>query len=95
MTTIARQASLRIADRTAPLAGLVTKALANAEFEAIVADIDFATVTIDGDQREYDFDCQICCQGADYLYARQTEHGEHVEACETCVDTYRLAYAAD
>lgn len=94
MTTIAREARIRFANSTAPLAGLVTKAQIQARFDSIVAD-NFATVTINTDAPEYDFDCQICCEGTDYLYARQTEHGEHVEACETCVDTYRLAYIAD
>ena len=92
MTTIARQANLRIADHTAVLAQLVI----NARFAAIVADIDFPAVTIDADvEPEHDYHCEICGEGTDFLYTRLDEDGDEVEACETCVDTYRLAYAAD
>ena len=91
MTTIARQANLRIADHTAALARLVI----NARFNAIVADINFPAVTIDADEVEHDHHCEICGEGTDFLFTRLDEDGDEVEACETCVDTYRLAYAAD
>jgi hypothetical protein len=45
-----------------------------------------------------DFDnCEMpmCGLPAAYLYTRLTEDGDEVRACETCVDTHHLAYAAD
>jgi len=43
---------------------------------------------------EFD-NCQVCGEPAAYLYTRLDEDGDEIEVCETCVDTYRLAYAAD
>ncbi len=40
-------------------------------------------------------DCEMCGQAAAYLYARLTEDGDEVRACETCVDTHRLSHVAD
>lgn len=39
--------------------------------------------------------CQLCGQPAAYLFERLTEDYEPVRACETCVDTHHLGYAAD
>lgn len=86
--TIARHARIRFADETAPLAQVV------ARFAEIVAGIkdDFPAVVVDDDLTEYEFDCQMCGDGVDEVFCRLTEDGDKVEACERCVNKYRLGY---
>lgn len=88
-TTIARQARIRFADATAPLAQVVI----NAKFAAIVADL-IADIEAedDADFDEYEFDCQMCGDGCDEIFHRLTEDGEQVDACEWCVNEHNLAY---
>ena len=87
-TTIARQARIRFADQTAPLAQLVI----NAKFAAIVADL---IAEIEADVEEFEFDCGMCGDGAHHISPRLTEDYEPVEACDTCIDEYNLDYCAD
>lgn len=89
-TTIARQARIRFADETAPLAQVVI----NARFAAIVADL-IAEIEAEDDIEEFEFDCQVCGDGTHEIFPRMTEDYEPVEACEDCVNTYHLGYVAD
>ncbi|NUQ98300.1 MAG: hypothetical protein HOY79_17710 [Streptomyces sp.] len=88
-TTIARQARIRFADQTAPLAQVII----NARFAAIVADL--ITEIEDDLVEEFEFECQVCGDGVHEIFHRLTEDYEPVEACERCVDEYRLGYCAD
>lgn len=87
-TTIARQARIRFADQTAPLAQLVI----NAKFAAIVADL---IAEIEAGAEEFEFDCQMCSNGVHKVSSRLTEDYEPVEACDTCIDAYNLGYVAE
>lgn len=43
-----------------------------------------------------DFDnCEMCGHPAAYLFARLTEDGNEINACEACVDEYHLGHIAD
>lgn len=89
-TTIARQARIRFADETAPLVQVVI----NAQFAAIVAGLA-AEIEAEDDVEEFEFDCQVCGEGVDEVFCRLTEDRDKVEACERCVNKYRLAYVED
>lgn len=89
-TTIARQARIRFADATAPLAQLVI----NARFNAIVASLIAETET---ESRE--FQCELCPFGTDdqsdlYLRLDYSDNTE-IQACETCCETKDLGYVAE
>lgn len=91
-TTIARQARIRFADATAPLAQVVI----NARFAVIVADLITEIETdLDDDVEEFEFECQMCGDGAHEVFSRMTEDYEPVEACERCVDEHNLGYCAE
>lgn len=97
-TTIARQARIRFADETAPLAQVVINAQATVEAESLAADLiadieNYLAQPLEAD--EFDYDCQMCGEGVDEVFCRLTEDGDKVEACETCVNKYRLAYVED
>lgn len=97
-TTIARQARIRFADETAPLAQVVINAQAAAEAESLAADLiaDIENYLAQPQEAvEFDYDCQMCGEGVDEVFCRLTEDGDKVKACETCVDTYNLGYAAE
>jgi hypothetical protein len=91
-TTIARQARIRFADATAPLAQMVI----NAQFAAIVASLIAET---ENNTDEYEFTCELCPFGTDNqsdLYARLDEDGTEIHVCEHCADTVAgLGYLAD
>ncbi len=90
MTTIARQANIRIADRTAALAQLVI----NAKFAAIIAD-NFPTT----ETPAYDFYCALCPFGTDNpaeIFTRiDNRDGAEIECCEHCADHADVSYIAD
>lgn len=90
MTTIARQANIRIANRTSALAQVVI----NARFAAIVADL-ITEIETDTADEEFEFDCQMCGNGAHEIFSRLTEDYEPVDACETCIAENHLGYCAD
>lgn len=96
MTTIARQATIRIANATSDLAQLVTKAQLHAEFAAIVADIDFATVTVDADEHEFEFTCEWTGHGTDEIYVRiDNRDGHEISVCEYHADHADVSRIAD
>lgn len=78
MTTIARQANIRIADRTSSLATLVIQA----KFAAIIeveAD-EFTT-------------CPLCGHATAETFTRiDNRDGSECEICETCADTADVSY---
>jgi hypothetical protein len=89
MATIARQANIRIANLTAPLAQLVI----NARFAAIVAD-NFGTVVIDAD--EFEFTCEWNGHGTNETFTRiDNRDGSEISACEHHADTADVSYIAD
>ena len=91
-TTIARQARIRFADATAPLAQVVI----NARFAAIVADLVAEIEAEDEDDiEEFEFDCMMCGCGTDEVFPRLTEDYEPVDACQGCIDEHNLGYCAD
>lgn len=96
-TTIARQARIRFADQTAPLAQVVINAQATAEAESLAADLiaDIENYLAQPLEAEFDYDCQMCGEGVDEVFCRLTEDGDTVFACERCVDEHNLGYAAE
>ena len=95
MTTIAREARIRFANATAPLAGLVTKAQIQAQFDSIVAD-NFATVTIDASIEDYEFTCEWTGHGTDEVYVRlDNRDGAEISVCEYHADHADVSYIAD
>lgn len=86
MTTVARQANIRIADRTAALAQLVI----NAKFAAIIERFD----EIDADEDL--LTCELCAHRDTYLYARiDNRDGAEIRVCETCADEGDVSYVED
>lgn len=86
MTTIARQANLRIADRTGALAQLVI----DAKFAAIIDRFD----EIDADEDL--LTCELCAHRDTYLYARiDNRDNTEIRVCETCADTADVSYVED
>lgn len=82
-TTIARQARIRFAKETTPLAQIVI----NAKFAAIVA----------GLAAELELDtCQICYRDTAELYTRiDNRDGLECACCEDCADNGDVSWLAD
>lgn len=80
-TTIARQARIRFADQTAPLAQVVI----NAKFATIVeTEVDEFTT------------CPMCGHATAEVFTRiDNRDGAEIEICETCADTQDVSYCAD
>lgn len=93
-TTIARQARIRFADQTAPLAQVVINTRDAVREESLVEDLIADIEAYLGDE-EFEFDCGMCGEGVHEVFTRLTEDFEEVEACERCVIEYRLGYAAE
>lgn len=85
MTTIARQANIRIANRTTALAQVVI----NARFAVIVADL--AEI---GTDEDIDF-CELCERHAAAYTRIDNRDGAEVSVCEHCADTADLSHIAD
>lgn len=86
MTTIARQANIRIADRTAPLA----QAVINAKFAAIIERFD----EIDADEDL--LTCELGGCRVDYLHTRiDNRDGAEIGVCEFHADHGDVSYCAD
>lgn len=85
MNTIARRATIHIADTTAPLAQVIINARFAAIVETLIADIAI-----------YDHACELCGQGTDETFTRlDNRDGAEVEICESCADTADVSYIAD
>lgn len=86
MTTIARQANLRIADRTGDLAQLVI----NAKFAAIIERFD------EIDAAEDLLTCELGGHRVEELFLRiDNRDGQRISVCETCADNGDVSYVED
>lgn len=86
MTTIARQANIRIADRTAPLA----QAVINAKFAAIIERFD----EIDADEDLLTCELGGCCVD-ELLLRRDNRDGADILVCEFHADNGDVSYVED
>ena len=81
MTTIAKQANIRTANRTAPLALLVIRA----KF-AVIAEVE----------ADEFYTCPICGHAAAEVFTRiDNRDMVEVEICEACADTQDVSYVED
>lgn len=86
MTTIARQANLRIADRTGALAQLVI----DAKFAAIIERFD------EIDAEEHLLTCELGgCRVAELFVRIDNRDGAEISVCETCADEGDVSPCAD
>lgn len=86
MTTIARQANIRIADRTAPLA----QAVINAKFAAIIERFD---------EIDAEAELETCelggCRVEELFLRRDNRDGTDIHVCEWHADNGDVSYAED
>jgi hypothetical protein len=86
-TTIARQARIRFADQTAPLAQLVI----NAKFAAIVADL-ITEIEAEADM----LTCELRgCRTAEVFARIDNRDGAEISVCEDCADNGDVSYVED